>query len=267
MTDVPDGWGLRVDGDPVQGHDAVVVPVLTDDGTPAALKTQRPGHRSEHEHLALRLWDGEGAVRLLRADPERGLLLLERLSTRTLGTLPVMRACEEVAERYARLHVRASPRLPTLTRQVERWIADADDLPRDAPLPRRLVQQATSLGRELVADGAAEGVLVHGDLHDGNVLAAEREPWLVVDPEPASGDPAYEPAPVLWNRWHEALEAHDLRAHLRARFFTLVDVAGLDEERAKGWVVVRAVRRAMGAMRDDRDVVTRCITVAKAVQD
>ena len=62
---------------------------------------------------------------------------------------------------------------------------------------------------------------MHGDLHYENVLAGEREPWLVIDPKPMSGDPHYEPAPMLWNRMEEL--AGDVRGGLRRRFHTIVD--------------------------------------------
>ena len=97
----------------------------------------------------------------------------------------------------------ALPQLRTITSYVERWTADLEALPRDAPIPRRLREQCVSLARDLVADPASVGVIIHGDLHHHNVLAADREPWLVIDPKPMSGDPHYEPAPMLWNRWDE----------------------------------------------------------------
>ena len=90
--------------------------------------------------------------------------------------------------------------------------------------------------------------MIHGDLHYENVLAGDREPWLVIDPKPMSGDPHYELAPMLWNRWDEAVATGDLRIALRRRFHTLVDAAGLDEDRARDWVVVRMVlQRGLGA--------------------
>ena len=58
-------------------------------------------------------------------------------------------------------------------------------------------------GRDFVTDAASTGTMIHGDLHYENVLAADREPWLVIDPKPTNGDPHYEVAPLLWNRWEE----------------------------------------------------------------
>ena len=144
-----------------------------------------------------------------------------------------------------------------------------------APIPRRLVEQARSLGEDFVADPATDGVMIHGDLHYENVLAAEREPWLVIDPKPMSGNPHYEVAPLLWNRWDEVLASGNVRAAVRRRFDAIVDVAGLDGDRARDWVVVRMVHNAMWTIEDDPDgfdvegqlYLTMCITLAKAVQE
>ena len=101
------------------------------------------------------------------------------------------------------------------------------------------------------------------------MLAADREPWLVIDPKPVNGDPHYEIAPMLWNRWEEL--GGDVREGVRRRFHTLVDAAGFDEDRARAWVVVRMVHNAMWALQDgpraDPGWLTTCISVAKAVQD
>jgi streptomycin 6-kinase len=111
---------------------------------------------------------------------------------------------------------------------------------------------------------------VHGDLHYDNVLAGHREPWLVIDPKPLRGDPHFEPAPMLWNRWDELVASGDLRDAVRRRFHTLVDTAALDERRARDWVVLRVVLNAVWELeerRPDAEQVTRSVTIAKAVQD
>jgi streptomycin 6-kinase len=101
---------------------------------------------------------------------------------------------------------------------------------------------------------------------------------VVIDPKPMSGDPHYEPAPMLWNRWTEMTGGSSLRSDLRHRFHTIVDAAGLDEQRARDWVVVRMVLNASWTVLDgmragtplgaeDREWITRCVAIAKAVQD
>ena len=267
-------WQLTVDGNAMHGYCALVLPVRTAGGRPAVLKIVTPGDESEHEHLALQHWHGRGAVELLRADPHRCALLLERLHPEDLTDLWDVEACEVVAGLYARLHVPAPPQLRPLTMYVERWGTELAELPRNAPVPRRLVEQALALGRDFVADPASTGTMIHTDLHYENVLAADREPWLAIDPKPMSGDPHYEPAPMLWNRWEEL--AGDVRRGVRRRFHALVDAAGLDEGRARDWVVVRMVHNALWLLQDEPDVLHRhrsdewltiCVAVAKAVQE
>ena len=277
-------WELSTDGWLMHGFVAVVVPVRTAGGTPAVLKVSFPDEESEHEHLALRHWGGRGAVRLLRADPPRAAMLLERLRQECLDEMWDLEACEIVAGLYSLLHVPALPQLRPLTSYVDRWAGELKQLPRNAPLPRRLVEQAISLSHDFVTDPSRTGTLIHGDLHYENVMAADREPWLVIDPKPMSGDPHYELAPMLWNRFDELEAPHSgptysrqsVRDGVRRRFHALVDYAGLDERRARDWVVVRMMNNACWSLQDDpgvgrlasdEDYLTMCIAVAKAVQD
>ena len=119
---------------------------------------------------------------------------------------------------------------------------------------------------------------MHTDLHYENVLAADREPWLAIDPKPLSGDPHYEVAPLLWNRWPEAVGSGDVRWAVRRRLDAVVDAAGLDPDRARDWVVVRQMHNALWCLADasgrpggltdaDRTTLTVAVAVAKAVQD
>lgn len=275
MTDLPPGvrsqleeWELTADGPVKQGSAATVVAVRTSDGTPAVLKIASPAVESEHEHLALRRWGGAGAVRLLRADPHRHALLLERLSAQNLSTLWDVEACEVVAALYRHVHVPALPQLRSLTTIVEQWVRDFEDLPRGAPIPHRLVEQAIAAARELTADQHG-GVVLHGDLHYGKVLAGEREPWLAIGPKPLNGDPHFEIAPMLWHRWDE-LEGY-VRGGIRTRLHALVEAAGFDEARARAWVLVRVVHQAAHALESQSASgpaqLTKFVALAKAVQD
>lgn len=262
-------WSLTPDGVPSHGFCSVVLPVRADDGSAAVLKVAFPDDESEHEHLALRRWGGAGAVRLLRADPHRRAMLLERLHERNLNELWDIEACEVVAGLYARIHVAALPQLRPLAGFIREWTAELRKLPRSAAVPRRLVEQAISLGTDLAEDPACGGTLIHGDLHYENVLAADREPWLVIDPKPMSGDPHYEIAPMLFNRFDE-LEGY-VREGVRRRFHTMVDAAGFDADRARAWVIVRMMHDAMWELTEndvpDAHHLTTCVAIAKAVQD
>ncbi len=274
-------WELARDGEPVNGHASVVIPVRGRDGA-AMLKLAHPGERDcRHEHLALRRWDGVGAVRLLRADPRRGALLLERLSRADLTSVPVDTACEVVVGLYRQLHRPVTAQFDRLSESSTRWAAELSALPNDAPVPRRLVEQAAATARSLAQDPHTDGILIHRDLHYENVLAGDRQPWLAIDPQPLSGDPHFELDPMLRNRWDEIAAASSPRDAIRHRLHLLVDLAGFDEGRARAWVVVREVVNVLWTLQDldrvgrpwralgprDAAFITRCVTVAKAVQD
>jgi streptomycin 6-kinase len=284
FRDVLDDWELTREGDDLwHGFCSLVAPVVTSDGERAVLKVSFQGDdESVHEAVALQHWHGDGTVRLLRADPYRRALLLEHLERRDLTEVWDLEACEIVAGLYPKIHLPALPQLATVTSYVSRWLDDLDAQPPDIPIPPRYREQALSLGRDLASDPASVGRIIHGDLHYANVLAAppelrgERGEWLVIDPKPMSGDPHYELAPMLWNRYDEL--AGDVRDGVRRRFHTLVDHAGLDEARARDWVIVRMVLNANWSIQDaqragrdldeeDREWITRCVAITKAVQD
>lgn len=262
-------WTLTPEGAATHGHTALVVPVRTAGGRPAVLKIGWPHPEAEHEALALQHWHGRGAVRLLRADPHRWALLLERLDAEDLAEQWDLDACAIVAGLYRQLHVPAAPQLHRLSDQAVRWVEELDALPKDAPLPRRMVEHARSLAQDLARDESTDGTLIHTDLHFANVL---RDPaddgWRAIDPKPLSGDPHFELAPMLWNRFDEY--AGRERDAIRDRFFALVDGAELDEDRARDWVIVRL----LVAIKDelltnaapDRAWTSMMLTIAKAVQ-
>ncbi|UPW08462.1 aminoglycoside phosphotransferase family protein [Gordonia terrae] len=273
-----DEWALRRDGDELwHGFESLVVPVFDREGAPAVLKVAFDGDdEGAHEALGLHHWHGRGAVRMLRADPRRRAILLERLTRRDLTTVDDDEACLVVAGLYGRLHIPAPGRLTPLTAHLERWLDDLAGIPRDAPVPRRFVEQALSLGRDFLADAATVGVIVHGDLHHENVLADADGRWVAIDPSPMSGDAHYELAPMMWNRLDT--RASDVRYDIRRRFSTITDAANLDPDRARDWVIVRMILNAHWAIEDverasralrptDREWITTCVTVAKAVLD
>ncbi len=274
-------WRLTPSAAPLHGYCSLVLPVTDADGTAGALKITFDGdEESLHESLALQHWGGAGAVRLLRADPRRRALLLAWLPGPDLADTWDVEACEAVGGLYGRLHIPALPQLASVESYVERWLRDLDGLGRDVPVPRRYVAQALALGRALLADAPAP-VVVHGDLHYANVMADAAGEWVAIDPKPMAGDPHYEPAPMLWNRMEELSgpgAVGSVRDGLRRRFHAVVDAGGLDEDRARDWVVVRMVLNAGWTVEDARradrrltgeeqEWITRCIAVTKAVQD
>ena len=103
------------------------------------------------------------------------------------------------------------------------------------PVPAAWADAAVDAARQL-ADSTASA-LVHTDLHWGNVLAGEREPWVAIDPKPAYGDPERSVPELLWTRADEVPDPTGLRTLLSA----VLDAGSLDPDRAQAWVVARTV--------------------------
>ena len=266
-------WDLSLDtAEPSRhGECALVVPVLRHTGEAAALKLTWPHAEARHEHLALRLWDGHGAVRLRAADPATGALLLERLDPTTeLRSRPLLEACEVVGQLMRELDRPATPQFDTVADRATRW---ARQLTEGTPLvPRRLTEQAGATLAALLSDDAPAR-LVHEDLHDLNVLAPvdpARAAWLAIDPKPLAAEWGYAVAPVVWNRADEAARASNLRVHARLRADIVAEAAGLDEDRVRAWTFVRLVLNAVWAADHapaSDDFRARMIALAKAFTD
>ncbi|HET9114517.1 MAG TPA: aminoglycoside phosphotransferase family protein [Gaiellaceae bacterium] len=221
-------WGLKL-GEPYPpGAAGYVVPAELEDGTPAVLKLQHSHREDEQEADALERWDGDGAIRLLARDDERHALLLERCEPGT----PLSRDADDplgvLIELLPRLWKDATG-FRTLADESAWWL-EQGDLSRMSPGPLR--DAAVALAREL-APTQGELVLVHQDLHGDNVLAAEREPWLVIDPKPLAAEREFAVAPIVRSR-----ELGHSRRDVLHRLDRLSAELGLDRERARGWTIV-----------------------------
>lgn len=260
-----DRWGLEADGPLRTGWTAVVAPVRRD-GEPLAVKVVRRSVDTDGEPVALRTWAGNGAVRLVAALPTDGLLLLERLDPEVdLRSLDVEQACEVIGGLLARLHVPAPPSVTPLGPWARGWLEEAA---RRDVLPRRLVARAAGLHGDLSGDHSSDATLVHGDLHYENVLAGAREPWLAIDPQPRAGHPGWDLHAVLRNRREELGTGAALRWSVRRRTQVLCEAAGIDEEAARRWTIVRCAIECVWALDDDNpDEVSFNIALAKALDD
>ncbi|WP_436318932.1 aminoglycoside phosphotransferase family protein [Streptomyces griseorubiginosus] len=251
-------WALRPDGAPLHGVTALVLPVVRmSDATPAVLKLQLLDEESAGEPVALRRWDGDGAVRLLDHDPVTHTMLLERLdSTRMLSTLPGTRdAVLVIAHLLA--HLTAGPAPAGIRRLGDLAHAMLERTPRALPrIPdpriRRTVADCAAAVREVVDEPGDR--LLHWDLHDENVLAAGRAPWLAIDPKPLAGDPGFDLWPALDNRF----DADEVTW----RFDAMTDVLGLDRARARAWTMGRLLQNALWDIADGRPLEPRQLEIA-----
>lgn len=260
IADLTDEWGLSISGRARFGENALVLPVRVEDED-AVLKLTWPHAEAQFEHLPLRAWNGRGAVRLLRADPSRYALLLERLGDDDLTCVSVVEGCEVIGHLIRELDHAPLPQLPEFAATTERWRAAL--AAGSSGVPRRFTGQAAGMLRELTS-GPTVPRLAHQDLHFENVLRAARSPWLAIDPKPVNGPPEFAVAAAIWNRPEVTADAANVRSHLRLRLGVIVDAGGLDEDIAAAWTFVRVVVNAMWGA-DHQPWVSRMVTIAKAM--
>ncbi|GGV77128.1 hydroxyurea phosphotransferase [Streptomyces griseoloalbus] len=254
-------WDLRITGTPMHGVSALVLPVVRADGTPAVLKLQIRDHESEGEPIALRLWNGDGAVRLLDHDEPTGTMLLERLdASRMLAHQPdVHEGVLVIARLLAHLHTTPAPGGMRHLRDIaaamlERTPQALERIP--DPEARRLVADCAAAVRE-VADEPGDRLL-HWDLHDENVLAADRAPWLAIDPKPLAGDPGFDLWPALGNNF----DPDDIGW----RFDAMTDVLGLDRARARAWTYGRVLQNCLWEIEDGRPLDGNDLEIARRLR-
>lgn len=234
-----------------------VAPAVAADGAAVVLKLGVPNPELTAEIEALRLYGGRGAARLLAAEPERGALLLERvLPGEPLASLPdddaaTRIAAEKMAELWRALPPDHSfPDLRRWTRSLSDYAARYADHP--GPLPHPLIRRATAILDDLLA-APEEPVLIHGDFHHWNVLAAEREPWLVIDPKGVAAERAFEVGPLLYNPFEDIAAHADLARLTARRLDILAESLGLDRQRLIACGFVGAMLSACWSVEEEGD--------------
>jgi streptomycin 6-kinase len=256
IRELQDRWSLSLSV-PFDGNEvscAWVAPAVRSDGTRAILKLGMPHMEGEHEIQALRFWDGDPTVHLLEADGALNAMLLERCEPGTvLRQLPEPEQDVVIAGLLRRLwRVPAAPHpFRPLALMTAYWadetLADAARWPDVG-----LVQAGLRLFEELPRTAPID-VLLATDLHAGNVLRAQREPWLVIDPKPFVGDAAYDATQHLFN-CEERVRA-DPDATIR-RFADLLEV---DSERVRLWMFARAAAESRDTWDDETITLARML--------
>ncbi|WP_416974466.1 aminoglycoside phosphotransferase family protein [Streptomyces sp. 4F14] len=251
-------WDLRLDGPSMHGMCALVLPVVRTDGLRAVLKLQLLDEESEGEAVALRLWDGDGAVRLLDHDDASGTMLLERLDpARMLARVAdAHTSVEVITELLAHLTAGPAPQgmrslADIAASMLERTPAALTRVP--DPGQRRIVADCASAVAEVAGEPGDR--LLHWDLHDENVLAADRAPWLAIDPKPLAGDPGYDLWPAIANRF----DADDVRW----RFDAMTAGLGLDRARARAWTLGRLLENSLWNIEDGEPLDEEDLEIAR----
>lgn len=202
-----------------------------------------------NEAAALGLFGGRGGVRLLEHDPEDAVLLIERCDPgrqlRDVCATDDERAVGIACDVMRRLwqHPPAGHSFPTM----EGWNASLRRLRPfygggTGPFSVALIEEVERLLPALTASAPAP-LLLHGDLHHDNILAAGDD-WRAIDPKGLIGDPAYEVGAMLYNPLPDLLRLPDPARVLARRVDGFAAGLGLDRERVRGWGIVRATLAA-----------------------
>jgi streptomycin 6-kinase len=234
-------WSLALDRYFPEIRINYVAPATRADGTPCVLKVSRHVDETRNEIAALRFWDGNGAARLLEADPDIGALLVERLDPGTM-LVEVADSDDDAATVIAAEVLRRLWRPvhePNELRTLDSW-CDAYDRNREAlsrgtdGFPAAMFQRADAMRRDLLASTETPTVL-HGDLHHFNVLRARRAPWMAIDPKGLVGDRCFDVCQFFRN-------PRDVPTRVNRRRLDLFCAElGLDRARTNAWCFVHAV--------------------------
>ncbi|HZX06677.1 aminoglycoside phosphotransferase family protein [Kribbella sp.] len=244
-----DQWSLQRDGDVLHGQVGVVVPVEGD----AVLKVSFPHPGNVHEPDAFEAWGGRGAVKLYERDDARYAMLLERVHASTLAAHGGA-AAAIAGDVLRQLTVPAPDGLPRMSDKADEWceelLKDAAEL--DHPLPAVVVDQAVAVVDELCR--VQPETLVHGDFHARNILRADREPWLVVDPKGYVGDPGFDAAIFLRTRAYylfidDGLVGAELLRSLQAELDEFAAASGVDADHIRRWTQLIAVQASFWGRR------------------
>ncbi|WP_136706514.1 aminoglycoside phosphotransferase family protein [Agromyces sp. H66] len=229
-------WRLRQVGDPHTTASSTLIAVVTDDGAPAMLKIARTEEEARGADLLAAL-DGHGAARMLRRDGEASLI--ER-ATGPANLVDLVRSGRDdeathiLCAAAAGFHAASAHVLdgddPPLLIELRTWyrhlFAHADEL---TPLHRRGAEFAAVL-----LDDARDEVVLHGDLHHGNVLDFGDRGWLAIDPKGLLGERAFDYCNLLCNPSHERALAPGRLEH---QLGIVVAEAGLERGRLARWLV------------------------------
>ncbi|MER7493103.1 aminoglycoside phosphotransferase family protein [Streptomyces pharetrae] len=268
-AEILDRWELKRDGAVGAGEASLVLPVLRKQGTRAVLKLQMPREETTAALIGLRTWNGDGMVRLLAHDPESSTMLLERLdAARTLSSIEdddvAMGILAELQARLVRVPAPQGLRsLSDIATEMLEKVPKAVAVLAD-PADRQLLRGWASAVAELVDEPGDR--MLHWDLHYDNVLAAQREPWLAIDPEPLAGDPGFDLWPALDSRWDDVVTKNDAPRVVRRRFDLLTEVLGLDRARATGWTLGRLLQNSLWDIDDgETALASSSVVIAKSL--
>jgi streptomycin 6-kinase len=246
-------WELTL-GEPFLLSYNYVCAATRSDGTSTVLKIGVPNRELTSEINTLRVYNGQGACRLLEADAEKGMLLLERLQPGTmLATLENDDQATEIAAHVMRAIQRPVPDQDGFL-SLRGWFDELRNVRTlfnggTGPFPAKTFETAEGLIHDLFAEDHPQ-VLLHGDFHHYNILSSARG-WLAIDPKGVAGPAEYEVGPLLINPYHVILEETEAVRRTQRRIASLSERLGFERQRLRAWAICHSVLSSYWDMAED----------------
>jgi streptomycin 6-kinase len=240
------------------------------DGSPAVIKTEpvRPDDEFITGINAMVLYAGRGMARVLKVDRDERVILMELVVPgEPLWQQPIDQALAAAASVMAKLRITPpDDSFPDVRAYHRAWPNHLRLYGGPGPIDADLVDLGERLFQEL-CDSSADPVVLHGDLHFGNVLSSDRETWLAIDPKGLTGEPCYEVGDLFRNRVEELSEASDPIRAMRWRVEALADLTGFDRERIRLWALSQAVLSEVWTADDPRRAAEVDLRAARLLQE
>lgn len=228
-------WQLTIKGPVIHGYAGIAM-LVQRDKEECVLKVYWRDEDTDSAPVALKIWNGRGAVMVLEHEPQIGALLLEKLDpNRSLEQLEIGEAVMIAGRLLRRLAIPAPEHMRSVTDMAGQMVYSMQQRWEHygRPFSHQLLERVCEWTKEL--GPASDNLMTDYDLHYADILASQREPWLMIDPKAIAGDPEFSLAQLLWTR----LEEMEARRGLEYHFHTLVEAAELDYGLARRWTIIR----------------------------
>ncbi len=227
-----------------------VAPAITADGKPVVFKTGFPNPELLSEIYALRHFNGQGSVHLLKSNTDKQAMLLERIKPGEIlynldDDQQKTRIAAQVMQQLWK-PIAETEYFPT----ISQWTHSLHDIQsHNTPIANHLIDTAQQLSKTL-GSSDSETVLLHGDLHHWNILSSQRHSWLALDPKGIVGGSIFDVGALLRNPVNNILSMPDFKDITIRRLDILTEILGFEGQHMLGWSLVQAVLAAQWSYED-----------------
>lgn len=237
-----------------------VAPAKTQSGKNAVLKLSFPeNHEFSTEVEALRFYNGQSSITVLQADMQNGAVLLEKAEpgTRVHDIVPDEKQISIVANVLRELHKPIPDNLASVFPDISDWVRAFDRYKQNnslssGPVPKWMFDKAEGIFRDLAKDNN-DLVLLHGDLHNDNILSSDRG-WLIIDPKGLVGERAFELGAFLRNPLEDFPKNSEYKKLEIRRILQFSEELNFDKKKILAWSFACAVISLLWFLEDERDV-------------